>query len=195
MAITARPKADQALRRTGGALREDTVGKAKLETRTGALYAKEMSDDRDARHWEAVEEASELLLEGQHGAALEELRRIIGADPMNPYAYHYIGVACYELGQLEAARDAYAAAVTLAPNYLASRVALSHTHRRLGEHAAAVSEAIEALGRFPDDGDALCAAGLAHMARGDKRKAREDLLRFLDARPELEARMEVEGML
>src|SRR5690606_27103237 len=124
MAITARPKADQALRRTGGALREDTVGKAKLETRTGALYANEGSDDWDARKWEGVEQATAVVAEGRHGAALEELGRISGADPMDPYPYHYIGVVWYELGQLEAGRDAYAAAVKLAPSYLATRVAL-----------------------------------------------------------------------
>jgi tetratricopeptide (TPR) repeat protein len=152
-----------------------------------------MSDDE--RRWAAVEEATELLMEGEHARALEELRGVLERDPNNAYAYHYLGVAFYELGKLDAARDAYRAAVTLAPNYLAARVALSNTLRQLSEHGEALSEAIEALGRFPDDGDALHAAGLAHAARGDKRKAIQYLERFLATEPELEAALEVRGLI
>lgn len=152
-------------------------------------------NDVDAARWDEVEEATELLMEGNYDAALEALRDVLQKSPKNAYAYYYTGVACYELGRLEPARDAYRAAVLVAPNYLAARVALSNVLRKLGELDEALVEAKEALGRFPDDGDALHAAGLAHAARGDKRKAIEYLERFLATNPELEVQLEVRGTI
>ncbi|NUQ77025.1 MAG: tetratricopeptide repeat protein, partial [Polyangiaceae bacterium] len=83
-------------------------------------------------HWDAVEEATELLIEERYVEALIELRRVIKNDPKNPYAFNYLGVALFETGELEAARDAYRAAIRLAPDYLAARVGLSHALRTLG---------------------------------------------------------------
>lgn len=153
------------------------------------------NDRKDAEHWGAVEEASELLVEGRDVEALVALRSVIKADPSNPYAYHYLGVALYEAEQLEAARDAYRAALRLAPNYLGARVGLSHVLRMLGDAAGALAEAKEALRRFPSDPEALHAAGLAHAARGNRKLAREHLERFLGSNPEVEAALEVRQIL
>lgn len=146
-------------------------------------------------HWSAVEEATELLVEERYVEALIELRRVIKADPKNPYAYHYLGVALFETGEIEASRDAYRAALKLAPNYLAARVGLSHTLRTLGDAEGALREAKEALRRFPKDGDALHAAGLAHAARGNKHLAKEHLERYLQSGPEAESALEVRQIL
>lgn len=153
------------------------------------------NQDRDASHWAAVEEACELLLEERFEEGLGALRDVLRADPTNPYAYHYAGVAMYELRQLEPARDAYRAAVRYAPDYLAARVALSHVLRELGDARAALTEAQEALARFPRDGDAMRAAGLAHAAMGQRKAARQKLQGFLSGSPELEARLEVQQIL
>ena len=118
----------------------------------------------DDKHWEAVESATELLVEGKLREGLEELRRVIEADPRNPYAYHFMATALFELQQLEPARDAYQAALRLAPDYLAARVALAHVLRLLGQPRAALAQANEALRRFPKDAAALHAAGLASAA-------------------------------
>lgn len=151
--------------------------------------------DRDARHWDAVEEATELILEQRFEEALVRLRDVVRKDPSNPYAYHYIGQALEELRQLEPARDAYAAAVKLAPEYLGARVALSHTLRRLGDLRGALREAEEALSRFPKDAAALHAAGLAHAAMGKRARARDNLALALETHPEMEDQLELRSIL
>jgi tetratricopeptide (TPR) repeat protein len=155
-----------------------------------------MPPDRDdAKRWEAVEEAAELLHEERFQEALYALRDVVATDPRNPYAYQFLGIALFETGQIEAARDAYRATVKLAPEYLGARVALSHVLRMLGDLRAAIAEAEEALKRSPTDNDALHAAGLAHAARGDAQAARRYLGAFLAGDPEFEAATEVRAIL
>jgi tetratricopeptide (TPR) repeat protein len=153
------------------------------------------NDARDRAHWEAVEEATERILEQRFPEALLALRDVIKAQPNNPYAYHYLGVTFFETGQREAARDAYRAAVRLAPDYLGARVALSHVLRLLGDVDGAIAQAKEALRRFPKDGEAMHAAGLAHAARGNRKVAEQHLKGFLASNPELEAGNEVRQIL
>lgn len=152
-------------------------------------------DALDAAHWDAIEEAAELLQEERYADALLALREVLRADPRNPYAYHYLGVAFFETAQREAARDAYRAAVRLAPNYLGARVGLSHALRVLGDFEGAIREAREAQRRFPRDPDAMHAAGLAHAARGEHAAARRNLEGFLASNPEFEAATEVRSVL
>jgi tetratricopeptide (TPR) repeat protein len=154
-----------------------------------------MDDDKDARHWEQVEEASELLVEGAHAEALVRLRNVIVAHPDNPYAYHFLGAALFELKELEAARDAYRAAVKLSPDYLAARVGLSNVLRLNGDIDEAIRIALATLERFPDDGDAHHAAGMAYAARGMRSEARYHLERYLATKPEFESHVEVRGVL
>ena len=150
---------------------------------------------KDAAFWDAVEEATELLQEGRTPEAMLALREVIKAQPNNPYAYHYLGVAFFEIKNLEASRDAYRAAVRLAPDYLGARVSLSHVLRLLGDADGALAEAKEALRRFPKDGEALHAAGMANAAKGNRREARKQLEGFLGQGPELEAQHEVRQIL
>jgi Flp pilus assembly protein TadD len=150
---------------------------------------------RDESHWEAVEDATELLQEGRYPEALLALRDVIKAQPNNPYAYNYLGVAFFETRNLEAARDAYRAAVRLAPEYLGARVSLSNVLRMLGDADGALAQAREALRGFPKDGDALHAAGLANAAKGNRGEARRQLEGFLGSSPELEAQQEVRQIL
>jgi len=120
----------------------------------------------DEARWEAVEEAAELLGEGQPAEALQALRDVVAADPRNAYGYHLVGLALSQLGQIEPARDAFRAAVRLAPDYLGARLGLSHCLRLLGHLDGALAQAKEALRRFPDSDEALTAA---QMAAGEGR--------------------------
>lgn len=153
------------------------------------------SDARDRAHWVAVEEATELLNEERYREALVELRRVLGADPKNPYAFFFLGVAFFEVGEVEAARDAYEACLKLAPRHLGARVALSHVRRALGDLRGAIREATAALSQAPGDGDALYALGLAYRTRGDDAAARRAFEAFLTTNPEFEVATEVRGML
>jgi tetratricopeptide (TPR) repeat protein len=154
-----------------------------------------MPEAADAAHWTEVEEATELLHEERYREAMVELRRVLQQDPKNPYAYYYLGVAFYEVGELEASRDAYAACLKLAPQHLGARVALSHVLRQLGDVRGAIREGMAALSQAPGDGEALYALGLAHHARGDDVAARKCLEAFLETNPELEVSLETRGLL
>lgn len=158
-----------------------------------------MSDDpkdaKDAAHWEAVEEAAELLHEERFREALVMLRDILTRDPKNPYAFYLAGIALFESGELAPARDAYRACLNVAPHHLGARVALSHVLRSLGETKEAIREGMEALSQSPSDGDALHAVGLAYLARGETVAARKYLTAFLDTHPEFEVETEVRSLI
>ncbi len=151
--------------------------------------------DRDAAHWEAVDEAAELMHEERFHEALRVLRDVVIADPTNAYAFFFMGQALYEVGEMEPARDAYRACLNLAPKHLGARIAITHVERKLGRLREAIKEGMLAVEQSPQDADALYAVGLAYAARGDNPAARRYLEAFLKAKPELETRLEVEALL
>ena len=152
-------------------------------------------DPADAAHWDAVEEAIELMHEERYHEALTELRKVLTTDPKNPYAYFFLGQSFYEVGEIEPARDAYRAALVLSPQHLGARIALTHVERKLGRHREAIKEGMIALEQAPTDGDVLYAVGLAYAARGDEGAARRYLEAYLASGPELETGLEVEALL
>ena len=153
------------------------------------------TDPRDHAHWDAVEEAAELLHEERFHEALVLLKSVLEKDGTNPYAFYFLGVALYESGELEPARDAYRACLRAAPKHLGARVALTHVLRALGDFRAAVQEGSVALADAPGDPDVLYALGMAHLARGDDSAARRFLEAFLHAGPEFESSEEVKALL
>jgi tetratricopeptide (TPR) repeat protein len=163
------------------------------------MYAGQMAtanrDAEDAAHWDAVEEATELMNEGRFVEALVALRNVIKSNPRNVYAYNYLGNALFEMGEFEASRDAYRAAIHVRPGYLGARVSLSHVLLKLGDVRGALSHANEALRQVPGNGDALYAAALANAARGNRKTAKKQLEGFLSTSPEWETRVEVEQIL
>lgn len=153
------------------------------------------AEQDDARRWGDVEEATELLHEERFREAMVELRDVLKRDPRNAYAYYFLGIAFFEVGEIESARDAYSACVKLAPGHLGARVALSHVLRMLGDTKGAVREGAAVLERAPNDPDALHAIGLAHHARGDAASARRYLEAFLATNPEVEVAIETRALL
>jgi Flp pilus assembly protein TadD len=149
----------------------------------------------DSKHWEAVEEATELLHEERFAEAMVELRKVIQRDPKNPYAYYFLGIAFFESGEVEAARDAYTACIKLAPRHMGARVALCHVLRMTGDVRGAIREGMAALSLVPGDADALHAVGLAYHARGEDAAARKYLEAFLATNPELEVALETRALL
>lgn len=152
-------------------------------------------DERDAKHWEAVEEATELLEERRFEDALRTLKELVQKDANNPYAYNLIGTVCWELGKYEAARDGFKAAVLLSPDFLGARISLAHALRKLGQLREAEREARVAIQRKGDDGEAHHALGLALAAQGRREEARRSLELFLLSKPEFEASTEARGVL
>jgi Tfp pilus assembly protein PilF len=157
--------------------------------------ATRQEDRDDAARWAEVEEATELLHEERFREAMVQLRDVIQRDPRNAYAYYFLGIAFFEVGELEASRDAYAACIKLAPGHLGARVALTHVQRMLGDVRGALREGMAALSHAPGDPDALHAVGLAHHAGGDVRAARKYLEAFLATNPEFEVALETRALL
>jgi len=151
--------------------------------------------DPDAAHWEAVDEAAELMHEERFHEALRVLHEVVKADPTNPYAFFFTGQAFFEVGEMEPARDAYRACLNVAPQHLGARIAISHVERKLGRHREAIKEGMIAVEQAPTDADALYAVGLAYAARGDNPAARRYLEGFMRSKPELEMALEVEALL
>lgn len=154
--------------------------------------------DQDLNHearWDAVQDAVELLREGERDAALQALAQILSADPDNEYAHYYLGVASFESGEFVKAMKAYLRAIELAPSYFGALLGLGHTLRMLGRYDEAIRVGKQVLLQQDEDPDALHLLGLVHFARGDQATARDYLQRFINTRPEVEVAMEVEGIL
>lgn len=158
-------------------------------------FSMPIAEDDDKAYWDAVEEATELLHEERFREALSALRDVIRATPQNPYAYYFLGIGLYEVGEMAAARDAYRACLHVAPDHLGARVALSHVLRQLGDAKEAIKEGTRALTQAPGDGEALHAVGLAYLERGDDTAAKKYLEAFLDTGPELEVAVEIRAVL
>jgi tetratricopeptide (TPR) repeat protein len=158
-----------------------------------------MSDEpKNARQWDDVDEAVELLREREYDDALASLRAALDRDPRNPYAHHFMGAAHFELGDFESARDAYEKALSFAPDYLGSAVGLGHALRmmgRLDEAQRAGERALAMAGKGAKDGDVHYLLGLVFAARGEAKKAIAHLESFLESNPELEARYDAQAML
>jgi predicted Zn-dependent protease len=152
-------------------------------------------DPADAKNWEEVEDAVEALHDEQPIEAIVALRAVIKQNPRNPYAFHYLGVSLFETAELEAARDAYRAALALAPQYLGARIHLSHVLRMLRDVRGAVEQGEIAKRQAPNDPDVWHALGMAHAQRGDKEMARQLLEAYLRSNPEFEVGMEVRAIL
>src|SRR5262249_23017715 len=115
------------------------------------MVSKNDDEPRDHDRWAAVEEATELLHEERFREAMVELRQALQKDASNAYAYYFLGVALFEVGELEAARDAYSACVKLAPAHLGARIALCHVLRMTGDLRGAIREGMAALTQASGD--------------------------------------------
>jgi tetratricopeptide (TPR) repeat protein len=152
-------------------------------------------DAVDGTQWSAVEEAVELLHEERFADAMIELRNALQIDSKNPYAYYFLGVAFFESGEIEAARDAYTACLKLAPAHLGARIALAHVLRMLGDVAGALRQGMAALSQAPGDPDALRAVGLAYHARGDDAATKKYLEALLATGPALDVALDTRAVL
>ncbi len=147
-------------------------------------------------HWDAVDEAVELMREGDRDGALRELEAAIARDPANPYAHFFTGAVRYEKEDFEAARAAYEQALRHAPGYLGAWVGLGHSLRNLGRLDEALRAGERALALSDArDADAHFLLGLTYAARNDHHRAIEHIQAFIATRPETEALYEAEALL
>jgi len=146
--------------------------------------------------WEAVDEAAELLQEGSFQAAVEELLRVIRADQSeNEYAHYLLGAAYFELEEWEPALKCYVRALEIAPEYIGALVGSGHALRQLSRFTQSIRMGRRALSLRSDDPDALFLLGVVYFQTGEEAAAKKHLQAYLDTNPEIEIRLEVQGML
>jgi cytochrome c-type biogenesis protein CcmH/NrfG len=153
-----------------------------------------MSEARES-HWEAVEDAIELLGTGLVDEAIDELRRLGAEEPENEYAFYFLGNALYEKKDYDKALAAYVRALELAPGYVGAMIGAGQALRMLGQHERAMRMGKEVLRLRKDDPDALYLLGLVAFQRGEYKLAHGLFARFLETGPEAEVRIEVEGIM
>ncbi len=147
------------------------------------------------QHWESVEEAVELIAEGNAQGAVERLTGVLDQEPENPYAYQFMGAAYYELKQWPQALKAYLRALELAPAYLGAMVGAGHALREMQQLDRAIRMGKQVLLRERDDADGHYLLGVAHYQRGDREAARKHLSAFLETGPQVEMMIEVQGLI
>lgn len=153
-------------------------------------------DPVDAKHWGEVEDAVEMIHDQHVVEAILALRKVVQASPRNPYAFHWLGVALFESGELEAARDAYRASLALSSKFLGARIHLSHVLRMLSDVHGALEQGEIARRQAPNDPEVWHALGMAHAQRGEKDAARHWLELYLArGNPEFEVSTEVRAIL
>jgi cytochrome c-type biogenesis protein CcmH/NrfG len=153
-----------------------------------------MTDAPDP-HWEAVEDAVELLATGELDDALASLRDIAAGDPDNEYAFYFLGNAYYERKDYDRALAAYVRALELRPRYPGAMIGAGQALRMLGQYERANRMGQEVLRLRKDDPDALYLLGLIAFQRGEYKMAHGLLARFLETGPEVEVVLEVEGVM
>lgn len=153
--------------------------------------------DRHDAQWDAVNEAVEMMREGDHDGALRELGAAIDRDPTNAYAHFFVGAVHYEREDFEPARRAYEEALKHAPDYLGAIVGLGHALRNLGRLDEALRTGERALQASEEhnDPDAHFLLALVHAARNEPARAIPHIEAFIASRPEVEARYEAEALL
>jgi protein O-mannosyl-transferase len=120
-------------------------------------------------------------------------REAVSIKPDYADAWYNLGVALGSEGRHAEAASSYRVALGLEPGNADGWVNLANEDRALGNPASAAAEGETALRFRPGDPLALSGLVLSDLARGDVRRAREDLARLRAADPEaasaLEARL------
>jgi predicted O-linked N-acetylglucosamine transferase (SPINDLY family) len=124
-------------------------------------------------------EALHAHQQGDRAAAIAGYERVLQLQQGFAPAHYLCGVAQREEGADAAARDAFAAALALAPAYVDARIAAVNSAIAAGELDAAVAVASEGLGSAPAHPGLLRVLGRAHLARHDAPAATEAFARAL----------------
>lgn len=151
--------------------------------------------ERDRAFWAAAEEGAELMSEGEHAAAIEELSRVVLVQPKNHYALFFLGSALLEERESARALKAFLGALALKPDYPGALIGAGWALHALGRFREGIRVGRQVLDKSKNDSDALYLCGLCHYALGDAAQALSYLQRFVDTRPEIEVALEADAIM
>jgi len=115
--------------------------------------------------------------------AISDLQASVGQMPQNPVLRFNLGRAHWAKGEIDQAKTQFTQAVTLRPDYLAPRLALSQIALNRGEWGAALQGANEVLTLSPDNLQAHLLRGSALMGMGKHDQARTELTALVKSNP------------
>jgi len=146
-------------------------------------------------HWDAVEEAVELLHDERVEEALPLLRAALERDPGNVYAHFHLGTALASQGKHGPALAALTEAERRESSYLGAVVARGWCLHELGRFAEAVQAGERALALHADDPDGLHLMALSYAELARPREAVACLERYLKSNLTVEARFDADALL
>jgi len=128
---------------------------------------------REGLHHTASGEA--LVDQGDLRSALAEFEAAAAANPDDAGAWIWIGVINSEMGEMDAADDAFAKGRALSGSNTGFLLKRGQTYQRLGNTEAAVDDVNAALAEDPDSGWAYVLRGNIYAQMGDFDAAMADL--------------------
>ncbi|MGH7729139.1 MAG: tetratricopeptide repeat protein, partial [Vulcanimicrobiaceae bacterium] len=151
-------------------------------TDAAALHA--LANQREIEQRIAIGFAAEER--GAWSAAAAEFSRVLSLGPREPQAstaFYDLGIAQANLGELDAARAAFGAAIARDPGFLAARANLVAVELERGDLTAARSAADAFVAVAPQSARALYARGLTALRARDAATALADFRSLLARNP------------
>jgi tetratricopeptide (TPR) repeat protein len=121
----------------------------------------------------ALQEGFGLFQQGRFAEALTALRRAVAAEPNNPGAHHFLGLAAFQTGDIEGGVASIRQALALNPRDAAAHSNLASAFNHMGRQGEALTHFNSALAIDPGFLDALInrAGLLAALGRRDEAMA------------------------
>lgn len=116
---------------------------------------------------------------GQNDSAYFWSKQMINFGPENPWGYFYMGVAYFNMDEIDRAREKFEKARELSPGLLLNLYNLAHTYRILGEYNLAVEVLKRILELYPEESDPFYYLGICHNLMGADELAISSYQEFL----------------
>ena len=155
------------------------VGNWDQAERTYRQILAQTPDESAARHGLAWL----LHQRGQHGAAIEELRLAIRANPGSAVFHSHLGTMLRQQGKCDEAVMCFRTALGLEPDNAAAQFNLGNAYQQLGQFEAAIESYRASLRGAPADPDIYLNLALALKEAGQFDEAKRQLQQALTLRP------------
>ncbi|MEA3478892.1 MAG: tetratricopeptide repeat protein [Bacteroidota bacterium] len=116
---------------------------------------------------------------GQNDSVFYYSKQMINFGPENPWGYFYLGVAYFNMDELERAREEFEKVGELSPGLSLNQYNLAHTYRILGKYELAVEIFKRILELYPEESDPHYYLGICYNLMGADEMSVSSYQRFL----------------